>query len=197
MGDIIYSLMKNTPKIKILNTKKYGLGVFAAENIKDGTVIHMMGGTKMDIKQFIEKVNSGKENIDDPFQIGKRTYIDLDRISRTFNHNCEPNAGIRKTNEMFALKNIKAGEEITYDYSLTIAPTVWKMRCKCGSKNCRGILGDILSVPKKRLSFYKEKGALQSYIKMLLKKKGDGPYITPKYEHFLLDNLKKKHEVIF
>lgn len=176
----------------VKDTKKYGKGVFAGEDIKKGQKIYVLGGERMDIKDFIEKVNSNKENIDDPFQIGKRTYLDLDEMSRTFNHSCNPNTGIRKTSEMFALRDIKKGEELTYDYSLTIAPTKWKMKCKCGSKNCRKIIGNVLSVPKKRLQEYKRVGALQNYMKLLLKNIKNGKYVMPKYELFLLKKLKNR-----
>ena len=150
----------------------------------------------MDAMQIVNKINSDDENIDDPFQVGKRTYIDLNETSRTFNHSCNPNAGVRKTNELFALSDIKNGEEITYDYSLTIAPTDWKMKCLCGSNNCRKILGDILSVPKKQLEYYKKLGALQRYMKSVLKEVESGKYKIPKYELLALEKLKKTSEII-
>ncbi|MCX6755112.1 MAG: SET domain-containing protein-lysine N-methyltransferase [Candidatus Nomurabacteria bacterium] len=183
--------MKNkTPKLKKKSTGKYGNGFYADEDIKKGTIIHMFTGKRMDVKELVQKVNSNKENIDDPFQIGKRTYIDLDEVSRTFNHSCDPNCGIRKVGEMFSLRDIKKGEEITYDYSLTIAPTEWKMKCLCKSKNCRKILGDINSVSKKQLDSYKKFGALQNYMKKLLKEIESGNYKVPKYEIEALNSLK-------
>jgi len=136
----------------------------------------------MSLDEFAKRVKSKKEFIDDPLQIGKRTYIDLDALSRTFNHSCDPNAGIRKNSELFALRDIKKGEEITFDYSVTIAPTKWHMKCKCGLKNCRKILGDVLSISKKQLKKYKELGALQKYMKPLLKEVEAGHYTMPKYE---------------
>lgn len=177
-------------KIKIKDTGKYGKGVFAKENIKRGEIVHILKGEIFDIKDFADRVNSGKEYIDDPFQIGRRTYIDLDELSRTFNHSCNPNGGIRKNSELFALRDIKKGEEITYDYSLTISPTIWEMECKCGARNCRKKLGDVLSVPKTQLKQYKEVGALQTYMRLLLREIDDGSYKIPKYELATLEKLK-------
>lgn len=185
--------MKNK-KIITKDTGKYGKGVFAVENIKRGEVIHILNGKKLDLNDIVERVNSGKENIDDPFQIGKRTYIDLDEFSRTFNHSCDPTGGIRKKSELFALRDIKRGEQITYDYSLTIAPTEWKMKCKCGSKICRKTLGDVLSVPKKRREEYKKIGALQYYMKRLLNGMRGGKYKIPRYEVLALEKLTHKYE---
>lgn len=183
---------KPSKKLVIKSTKKYGNGVFATEEIKKGEVIHVLSGYRMDSVEMAKRVNSKKEYIDDPFQIGKRTYIDLNEFSRTFNHSCDPNGGIRKRSELFALRDIKKGEEITYDYSTTIAPTRWSMKCKCGSKNCRKILGDVLSIPKKQRAKYKELGALQRYMKPLLREAEAGNYTMPKYEILLLEKLEGK-----
>ncbi len=179
-------------KFTIKDTKKYGKGVFATKEIKKGEVIYVLNGKKFDVNEFIKKVFSGKEYIDDPFQIGLRTYFDLNELSRTFNHSCNPTGGIRKNSELFALRDIHPGDQITYDYSLTIAPTKWKMRCECGEKNCRKILGDVLSVPKKRREEYRKAGALQRYMKKILKLADAGKYTMPPYEKKLLEGLGKK-----
>ena len=181
-------------KLEIRDTKKYGKGVFAIEKIKKGEVIHIMGGEKILVGEVVKRVNSGKENIDDIFQIGKKTYIDLDEFSRNFNHSCDPKAGIRGKNKMFALKNIKKGDEVTFDYSSTIAPTKWRMKCSCGSKKCRKILGDVLTIPKNQIQKYKKFGALQDYMKNVLKnikKDKNGNVILPRYEKVALDALNK------
>jgi hypothetical protein len=65
------------------------------------------------------------------------------------------------------------------------------MKCECGSDNCRKTLGDVLSVPKKRLEEYKNFGALQTYMKKLLKGIKGGKYKMPKYELAMLEKLKK------
>ncbi len=95
---------------------------------------------------------------------------------------------------MFALREIKKGEEITYNYSLTIAPTEWRMRCMCGAQNCRKMLGDVLSVPAKQLEYYESKGAIQRYMKGILKETKAGKYTMPKYEMLAINKLKKTYE---
>ncbi len=137
--------------LEVRSTGRYGKGVFAEADIAKGRVIHILGGDTMTCHDLVQRVNSGQERIDDPLQVGRRTYIDLDEFSRSFNHSCDPNTGIRKRSELFALRDIRQGEEITYDYSATIAPTVWQMECHCGAKNCRKTLGDVRSIPKRQL----------------------------------------------
>jgi hypothetical protein len=183
------------PKLKVKDTKKYGKGVFADEDIKRRRKIHILDGERVDCLILVERVNSDEESIDDPLQIGKRTYIDLDRVSRTFNHSCDPTAGVRNRSELFALRDIKKGEQITYDYSSIIAPTEFRMRCFCGSKKCRHIIGDIRSLPKGQLEFYKKSGALQKYMKKIVKELESGTYKIPKYEFEALKRLKKTDNI--
>lgn len=192
MSTLINRIAKNKRKLVVRPTKKYGDGVFAAKEIKQGEIIYILSGERMDLNEVVQKVNSKTEYIDDPFQIGRRTYIDLDALSRTFNHSCDPSGGIRRTSELFALRDIKIGDEITYDYSLTISPTKWAMKCKCGAKNCRKVLGDVLSISKTQLEKYKNKGALQRYMISLLKQIDGGHYRMPKYETLALERLKNK-----
>jgi SET domain-containing protein len=182
-------------RLEIRDTKKYGRGVYAKEDIKKGSVVYLLSGPTMTPADFAKMVNSDKEDIDDPLQVGKRTYIDLDKVSRIFNHSCEPNTGLRKRSEMLAISNIRKGDEITYDYSATIAPTEWKMKCNCGASKCRKILSDIVSVPKKQIEFYRDSGVLQKYMKLVLEQVELGKYKIPKYELELLQNLKKTNNL--
>lgn len=176
-------------KFLIKNTRKYGKGVFAARDILKKEVIHVFTGETVSVHDIVDRVNTGHENIDDPLQVGKKTYIDLDDISRSFNHSCNPNAALRKRSELFALRDILKGEEITFDYSLTIAPTEWQMRCSCNAVNCRRILGDVLSIPKTIRARYAKIGAMQYYMKRILQDiEQVGTYRMPSYE---VESLKK------
>ena len=183
--------MQTNPKLAIRETGKYGKGVYATKTIEKGEWIHAMKGVRMSLDEFIEKMASGQEREDDPLQVGRKTYIDLDDFSRCFNHGCDPNAGLRKTCEMFAIRRIETGEEVVYDYSSTVAPTAWEMRCECGSEKCRKILGDILSVPPNRLATYKQNGALQRYMRALLQEVESGVYRIPAYELAAIAKLKR------
>jgi SET domain-containing protein len=57
------------------------------------------------------------------------------------NHSCGPNAFIRVCYgriELWSLRDIAAGEEITCDYGDTQHDG--KLRCRCGGESCRGYL---------------------------------------------------------
>ena len=68
--------------------------------------------------------------------------------SRWINHACAPNClPLEEDGRIFitAKRNIKAGEELNYDYGLVIdAPITKELKaeypCWCGSKKCRGTL---------------------------------------------------------
>lgn len=177
-------------RLIVRDTKNYGKGVFARSEIKKGEVVHILRGIRMDVSQLVDKVLSKKLSIDDPLQFGRRTFLEPDSFSRSFNHSCDPSAGLRKNCELFALRTIHDGEEITFDYSLTVAPTKWSMECRCGAKICRQTLGDILSISPQRLEEYRKVGALQNYMKVLLKEIEGGDYKMPNYTKRALDRLK-------
>jgi hypothetical protein len=57
------------------------------------------------------------------------------------NHSCSPNCYLRilgKRVEVYTLRPIKRGAELTVDYGET--PHKGGMRCRCGAPNCRGVL---------------------------------------------------------
>jgi hypothetical protein len=80
---------------------------------------------------------------------------------------------MRKRSELFALRDILPGEEITYDYSSTVGPNItadmWTMKCSCGASVCRKTIGNVLSIPEDRFHMYLKAGALQDHILAALK----------------------------
>jgi SET domain-containing protein len=72
--------------------------------------------------------------------------------AKWINHSCAPNCESDADSDpsgeriyIRALRNIKAGEELNYDYGLTIderytAKLKKEFACYCGSKNCRGTM---------------------------------------------------------
>lgn len=117
----------------------------------------MFHGELCDLAEVIRRADSGKEAPSDPLQIGDDIYLDLDELSRTFNHSCEPNAFVRGKSELVALREIQTGEEITYDYATTMhddierilaaGREVWSCLCVCGSSHCRGRIDQFTTLP--------------------------------------------------
>ena len=132
-----------------------GSGVFNDKEIKKGQTICFLTGELCTHDEIMKRINEGKEMLSDPLEVSDEEYLDLDEIPRTFNHSCNPNSYIRGKNELIALFDISAGEEITYDYSTTMNDNSnWTCTCNCGGKDCRGIIAPFRSLSKKFQQFY-------------------------------------------
>jgi len=74
----------------------------------------------------------------------ERHALDATKSKRGFrfiNHSCSPNTFMRCTAtraEVFALRDIAKGEELTLDYGRSHHEGT--LRCRCGAGNCRGFL---------------------------------------------------------
>lgn len=54
------------------------------------------------------------------------------------NHSCSPNAGLSGQIALVAMREIRAGEEVTYDYAMSDGSSYDEFECRCGSVQCRG-----------------------------------------------------------
>jgi len=119
--------------VKITKTLNKGFGVFANRNFFKGEVV-----------VYGRMVEVLPERTAHSFQIDETTHVQLDKISRTINHSCEPNMGIRnnilRAYDFIALRDIKKGEEITWDYETTEYISIAVKTCLCNSRNCRRVL---------------------------------------------------------
>lgn len=115
-----------------------GDGVFATRAIEKGEIVCMWGGTVYSEKQFDEMPEALKHyglQIDDGLFIGP-TNLDSVDDAEYFNHSCEPNCGFRGQIALVAMRDIRAGEELTFDYAMAETyDQPWE--CQCGSSLCR------------------------------------------------------------
>lgn len=165
-------------KFSVNSSELEGSGCFALDNIKAGEIICRFKGEEVFFKELKKRYDDGKEKICNPLQIEEKEYLDLVEPYVFFNHSCNPNSGVRKKGELFAIKKINKGEEITYDYSTTEWTYEnfgkykdWSMECNCKSENCRGTIGQfptLMPILKKK---YYQLGALQDFILKKLEKK--------------------------
>jgi len=140
---IKYTAMDN-PKLFIRRTKKYGKAVFTAAPIKKGEVIAVFDGAIYD-----DDFEPWTEDLyNHTIQFGRTLWRDSLGLARWINHSCDPNCGIRKLFTVVAMRPIKKGEQITWDYEMTERNPHWKMKCKCGSPLCRGIIGNFKNMPQ-------------------------------------------------
>lgn len=137
-------------------SKIHGRGVYARVDIpKDTRLIEYTGerisNAEADRRYDDEKMRQHHTFL---FILNSRTCVDAARqgnISRYINHSCDPNcvAWIERGHIWIdALRDIKAGEELAYDYEYDFLPeyTVEDLEfygCQCGSPKCRGTIVDV------------------------------------------------------
>lgn len=147
---VVYSWMN--PKLEIRDTEKCGKGVFAKKVIDKGEVVCISGGYAMPLKEYFKlspDVLDYLYQINEEFVFGPRNLFEVDDGYR-FNHSCDPNVGYNGQIIMIAMRKIKSGEELTYDYAMELFPSKTKsplgvdrhdkLFCNCGSKKCRKII---------------------------------------------------------
>ena len=64
-------------------------------------------------------------------------------IARLINHSCNPNCEVFGKGLkiwVYAMKNIKKGDELSYDYGFSFDEDFKNYPCKCRSKNCAGFI---------------------------------------------------------
>ncbi len=122
---------------------RFGLGVFAARDIARGEVILSVAGPQID---FAETTRRGPRECM-AIQVGSDAYIDTQPPAVWVNHSCEPNSGIKLDRQLTAIRAIRRGEEICYDYSTTMEEASFTMECLCGAPACRGIVQDFSTLP--------------------------------------------------
>jgi len=135
--------------MKLYKIKKSNIdnkGLYASKNIKaKQIVIHYKG--KLITKKEVEK-NPKFDNDKAIYLFNVNNRYDLDgdfeyNDARLINHSCNPNCEVDGKGLklwIFALRNIKKGEELSYDYGFGYDKDYKQFVCKCGANNCVGYI---------------------------------------------------------
>lgn len=118
----------------------HSVGVYAATAIRKGTRIVEYVGERITPEEADRRYDGVERTYLYGLDDGK-TVIDGHGLGAYLNHSCEPNCEVDEIKGrvwIFALRDIKAGEELVWDYNLyddeSPAP------CSCGSATCRGTM---------------------------------------------------------
>ncbi len=142
--------MKLGRDLTLRRIRSKGIGIFIEREFKKGELV-VRG----------RPVSKTKVRTDYSFQIGFNSHVELDEPARLINHSCDPNLGIRNNNlggyDFVAIKQIKPGEELGWDYCTTeYSSLVMKGSCLCGSKNCRSKIGGYITLSQEQRERYRE-----------------------------------------
>jgi uncharacterized protein len=141
-------------RIQVRRSGVHGKGVFAVKPIEPGDTLIEYTGEVIPWQEALDR------HPHDPSQPDHTFYFQLDdgervidalyggNAARWINHACEPNCEAdEEAGRVFikALRPIAPGEELFYDYRLSIderlTPSLKKrFECRCGADNCRGTM---------------------------------------------------------
>jgi uncharacterized protein len=137
----------------------HGKGVFATQPIRKGTRILEYKGKRVDWDwaSVAYAQSEGEPTHTFLFELDDGRVIDANQggnSARWINHSCNPNChAIEEDGRVYieALRSIRAGEELGYDYRIQLEERLTpaekkRWPCYCGSKKCRGTL----LAPKRR-----------------------------------------------
>ena len=146
-------------RIQTRRSGVHGKGVFAVQDLAEGETLSEYVG------ELISWELAQQRHPHDPQDPNHTFYFHIDdghvidalyggNSSRWINHSCAPNCVADEVDgRVFirALRNIRAGDELNYDYGLVIderyTPALKaQYPCWCGTRNCRGTL----LAPKRR-----------------------------------------------
>ena len=117
---------------------KGGFGVFAQSPIPAEEVLVVWGGDVVTAENFFKLPAYVQQH---SLQVEEELYLvpnGVDEPADFVNHSCEPNAGMRGQIAVVALRDIKAGEEICFDYAMSDGGPYDEFECACGTTSCRG-----------------------------------------------------------
>ena len=140
-------------RLQVRKSGVHGKGVFVVQPIRKGEAFIEYTG------EVIGWPEALRRHPHDPSQPDHTFYFHLDgdqvidglvggNASRWINHACAPNCEAEEGDGrvwLKALRNLKVGEELSFDYGLVIderytAALKKRFECRCGAKACRGTM---------------------------------------------------------
>ena len=145
---------RQTAKIQTYKTADKGFGLRTNEQLEPGDLITEYCGEVISSSECADRLQKqGAQGIGAFYMVS----IDAERIidagpmgnlARFANHSCDPNMVMQKWNVLgqtrvglFACKEVKAEDELTWNYNLDAFEGHKKLKCFCGAGNCSGWIG--------------------------------------------------------
>jgi len=135
----------NSPRLEVRQSR-IGLGAFITSSLVKGEIVadwsnHPLFEDPPRVRDEDQWVQTAPGVYSGPLGVEKNpdAYI---------NHSCHPNCEVRIERpdiHLVALRDIAAGEEITFDYALIYEET-WQMECRCGEPSCRRVVRGLRKV---------------------------------------------------
>jgi SET domain-containing protein len=131
---------KASPGLVIRRSRIHAAGCYTRSSIKKGTFVVEYIGRRITVKEADALYDNCPRTYLFGLSDGKHV-IDGDGVAAFINHSCDPNCEADEINGhiwIIAIRDIHAGEELTYDYNLYDGDKDDQAPCSCGAPNCRG-----------------------------------------------------------
>jgi len=148
-----YTAASEKPRVVVRRSAIHGRGIFAANRIAKGARIIEYTGERISHAEADRRYARLHENSSHTMLFAATDKVVIDATNRGgparwINHSCAPNCEANEEEgRVFidAIRSIKPGEELSYDYSLVLeerhTPKLKREHpCYCGARNCRGTL---------------------------------------------------------
>ncbi|CAO2039200.1 unnamed protein product [Urochloa humidicola] len=164
-------------KLRWFHSGKKGYGLQLQEDVAEGRFLIEYVGEVLDIKSYEDRqryyASTGQKHFYFMALNGGEV-IDActkGNLGRFINHSCSPNCRTEKwmvNGEVcigiFAMRNIKKGEELTFDYNYVRVSGAAPQKCFCRTAKCRGYIGGDISVVDTVTQDYAEAGHFEQMI---------------------------------
>jgi SET domain-containing protein len=131
-----------SPKTAVRESPIHGRGLFAVEPIPAGEVVCVKGGYVFDretLRSMPGWYRAAEIQVAEDLFIGPVEEREREGGIVFSNHSCEPNIGVRGQIVFVAMRDVRAGEELTHDWATTDDDD-YELECRCGSAGCRRVI---------------------------------------------------------
>jgi len=114
-----------------------GCGVFATATIVKDELVSLWGGRIISKDELDPSIPRFTQRV---LQLDENLYLltaEEPEPNDCFNHSCDPNLGFFGQIGLVALRDIKAGEELAFDYAMSDGGPYDEFLCHCGFAYCR------------------------------------------------------------
>jgi len=157
---------RHTRNLLAVGENHLGKAVYATCRFAEGAELMRFTGRRF----HVDDIPSLMRGSDDRFvQVTPDHYMGPSgQLDDLVNHSCDPNAGLRFTEDgviLVAIRDIASGDEVTWDYSTTLAQSNWHMICQCRSESCRRVIGNFETLDPERREYFRARNLVAPYLR--------------------------------
>lgn len=146
-----------SPCCEVRRSRVHGCGLFAVAPLAEGEVVAIRGGhivPKAVALDIDARLGGYSHPLTDEWFLAPLHVDEVPDVVVFFNHGCTPNIAPQGQVVFTAMRDIAAGEEILCDYCTIVCYPEYRLRCQCGSLECRGLVtGDDWRRPELRARY--------------------------------------------